>query len=82
MATTWQINNVNISGRILEVSVQEVIDSIPDKIYTAKINKNNPDAINQLLGQIRDKARADRAREAASTIVLGGINLTNFEGTI
>lgn len=82
MATTWKFADLNsiVLGKDdnVTLSIQEVIDAVPGKIYiSSKFHKKYPGQT--FLDDLKITINADRAKKASEGIIKGTIDLTNYE---
>ena len=81
MATIWKLLKCRLGGDDnLTISVQEIVDGIEDKTYSARFHKKHPTSI--FLADLKEQIRADRAKAQVESVVGTSINLNEFESYI
>ena len=79
---TWNLVDVSIDGDKVTASIQEVVDTVAGKIYTASTNRKRVNPKQEILDKLKVLIKADRVNTATEAAMESSIDLMNFEDVV
>lgn len=77
MATTWSLHSVTYRNNIYSISLQEVIDAVPGKVYSLKLHETL--TMTQAAQKFKGLINTDRVIRTKEDQFKATVDLSNFE---